>query len=280
MNVLTAWRDSFTLFKPKNLKLFMLVTLKATLETGKTWLKYFWWIPVLQYGLKIFGFIDMQAQSTDSLGMFIFNLLAVTTILLAARPSGALKNCAYYRSYIWRIIYIAPVHTMMLYVMSFLIKTMLGNPADAQFGLNSILLFVLCFFISLFLTYFEMNYSLFVLDSDGSVKHALKSLGWAARMSLYNYPGYLLLASLLFIIMIVGGIILGLFMLSFMKIYMTLYSVEPAGLALRMQPLSPVFLAIFAPFAVLGQLFWYSLIANLYVKKLHDQSMLYFGKND
>ena len=47
MQLFTSWGNSLKLLQPKNLTLFLLVTAKTITQTYKTWLTYFWWLPLL-----------------------------------------------------------------------------------------------------------------------------------------------------------------------------------------------------------------------------------------
>src|SRR5579871_1355628 len=44
MTLVQAWIDSVQLLRPKNLQLFMMVTLKSIVEAYKLLFKYFWWL--------------------------------------------------------------------------------------------------------------------------------------------------------------------------------------------------------------------------------------------
>lgn len=52
--VYSSWRESLSLFKPKNFKLFALITLKTIGQVFRLLLTYFWWFPALILGLIIF----------------------------------------------------------------------------------------------------------------------------------------------------------------------------------------------------------------------------------
>lgn len=284
MNLFPAWRDSLTLFQPKNFKLFFLVTLKTMGDTFKVWIKYFWWLPLIQlvmpriwlslYGTTSF-FSNPWLQVTASIFM---GMLWFISILLAARPSVAIKNCAYFRSYIWRIIYILPISVLLDVGTEFLMSTVfysyIGVPREITPGIVTAI--ILAGIMSWSVKIYLIDYALFVLDTDGSVKQVCKSLFYAFKMVAYNYPFYI-------VVYIIDTSIKMAQYLLFRQITKWYYSAatgmasvspEPDSIGLQVIRYGDILII------ALLMLFLYCFLINFYIKKLHDQFTLYFGKNE
>src|SRR5579862_1571646 len=113
MTLFQSWADSLTLLKPKNLQLFVMVTIKSILEAYKLYFKYFWWL-LLTLPIFLFfapDFVTAHNNSQDLTHYLI--LLGMTVILqgllfLAAcfltRPSILQKDCSYLRTEFKKII--------------------------------------------------------------------------------------------------------------------------------------------------------------------------------
>ena len=277
MNLFPAWRDSLTILQPKSFKLFFLVTLKTVVDTFKVWIKYFWWLLIIQatkpwWWSALWNNYDLfnnpYLRLTAIACVTCINILLIVSILLAARPSVALKNCAYFRSYIWRIIYILPISFLMDKGAGFLINTVFYPYIGVPSALTpSVLLaIIMAGIVSWSVKIYVINYALFVLDTDGSIKQALKSLLYAFKIVAYNYPFYI-------IIYIVHGLIQVANHLFFLQIIKWL-SPEPGSVGLQI--ISYGNMLVFA----LLTFFLYCFLTNFYIKKLHDQFTLYFGKNE
>lgn len=275
MNLFVAWRDSLTILQPKNFKLFFLVTLKSMVDTFKVWIKYFWWLILIQWaspGLW-FRFFGSSFLFFYAMWLNFFNLLFLVSILLAARPSVAIKNCAYFRSYIWRIIYILPVsipmHIGADYLMHTMFRPYVSEATTLTLGLiaTTLLIGILNWSVKVYI----INYALFVLDTDGSIMQTLKSLLYAAKMIAYNYPFYI-------IVYFIDAVIRS-------ADHLLWYNIATMGGAENMYAISsPIgFQALwYVRMFIYGlfTLFMYCLLVNFYIKKLHDQFTLYFGKNE
>lgn len=230
MQILHTWKESFSIFVPKNLKLFLLVTLNAIIDTFTTLLKYWWFL----YAILLFLFTPMlnwvmvpivntMGGVTLFYGIFTFKIAFIPILIffltcLAARPSTWLKNYAYFGRYLLRFWYVP-----------FLILFFLMG------GLHKIPLMALLFLL----------YILFLIDSDG----AIMSIGWslirAIKMLIYNLPLFIIIEVLM------QGFTIG---ISFLHLGLLIYT---------------ILLLIILPLFV-------CLVTNIYVKKLHDQSELYF----
>lgn len=282
MNLFLAWRDSLTIFQPKNFKLFFLVTLKTMVDTFKVWIKYFWWLPLIElvmprvwlhlYGTtSFFQNIWLHIAATNVMGMLWF-----VSILLAARPSVALKNCAYFRSYIWRIIYILPINFAIFWGIESLVVPVFSRYINmlltSTFTPASIAAMLMLGLIHWSARIYIINYSLFVLDTDGSIKQVCKSILYALKMVLYNYPFYI-------VVYIVHALIkMGQHVL-FRPL--TVWFCRFCSATTELGPIS-LYGIHYSNMLVIALLTFllYCLLTNFYIKKLHDQFTLYFGKNE
>ncbi len=164
MQLLEAWKSSMALFKPKNFKLFMLVTLKATIDTYRVWFTYWGWIFALC--VLVFWVDGAIAQSilVSDLAFGIGLPLLFFTLCLSVRPSVYLKNFGYFTQYlkhlfhfsIWAILFMATNYAV-----------------GFEFSL---------------LSFFFIFSVLFLLDSDGSIKASLYSLFRGLKMVWFNIP--------------------------------------------------------------------------------------------
>lgn len=216
--LLHSWRESLVLLQPKNLKLFLLVTLKSLTMALRSWLIYA--APTLVVWALLSNMIVRFSYNTADMIIFVsYGWTAALTVsmILFMRPSVALKNCAYFRSYAGR---------------AFLLVTI------------GLLLYLVPRNVSVIAWLCYVNFSLFALDSDFYPMSLIKSGIRGLRMIIYNFPVY--------VAFIVPAYLLE-------SIVQTQY-----GFIIRM----------------LSLLIWTALFVNLYVKRVHDQFTLYFGKND
>lgn len=283
MNLLPAWRDSLAIFQPKNFKLFFLVTLKTMVDTFKVWIKYFWWLMIIEATKPFWSsilwdnylFNNPMLRLTVNLGMALITLLLTVSILLAARPSVGIKNCAYFRSYVWRIIYILPVSLLLgvgtEYLMNNVFYPYIGIPSSISSAIIAAV--VLMGIVNWSAKIYLINYTLFLLDSDASIKQVLKSLLYGFKMVAYNYPFYIIVYVVYTSINLANHLL-------FDQLSQWHYTFIDGGES--MSPSIGAYAIHYAALliaALLG-LFLYCFLINFYVKKLHDQFTLYFGKNE
>src|SRR6185295_3171006 len=114
------WIDSLRLLKPKNLKLFALVTLKSIGEAYTLIFKYFWWVLLLMLFyvfVALMGFFYLDASEFPGtilmqmaaafksfpriLFLFLFYIICVIT-----RPSIEKKDWNYFKSQLFPFIYL------------------------------------------------------------------------------------------------------------------------------------------------------------------------------
>ncbi len=299
MQLLASWRDSLTLFKPANFKLFGLVTLKKLLETYKVWLKYCWWLIVLFVGLQVWGqrmyvaasmFMAMgpfdiaagisvgNANSITLLGLINYFTLFFVIILvfLAVRPSMGLKNSYYFIGYVRYMVFLMPWFILLPVIWKGLahILVLLHTLGVSKY-LPSYIHFIWGLFWVCF--YFVCMYTIttffiqFFFDTNGSLVNLFRSLWRGIQMAFYNLPALL---------------IFGLIMLGLYVVFMTLawplmllgdlimnkvFAVQPMAYWHDIQKVvqSIIDILIFLPFVVCTA-------TTFYVKKLHDQFGVYF----
>lgn len=168
MTLVQAWVDSVSLLKPKNLKLFLLVTLKSIIEAYKLVFVYWSWLIAL-IGAYIFiapYFVGYGAIA-GYLGLNYLYQMLLFGICLSTRPSIMQKDCAYFRSYAKYFIYTA------IFLIFFLIPFLFTDPLmGLGFSLSGGYVFSLLFF----------------LDSKKQPKDFVFSLWYAFKMVIFNFP--------------------------------------------------------------------------------------------
>src|SRR5579863_2413544 len=113
MTLLQSWADSLTLFKPKNLQLFVMVTIKSIVEAYKLYFKYFWWLVLLIVLCAVTSFFfsshDYVFLNVQYKHLFYFTScwlyeLLFLAVCFATRPSILQKDCSYFRIQFKKII--------------------------------------------------------------------------------------------------------------------------------------------------------------------------------
>src|SRR5260221_11998421 len=102
MTLLQAWADSLSLLKLKNLKLFLLVTLKSIIDAYKLLLKYWWWLIAIMIGCFVVPSFTTYPFMAGIYAHKVFDVLyqvLMFAAVVATRPSLEQKNCAYFRTY-------------------------------------------------------------------------------------------------------------------------------------------------------------------------------------
>jgi len=175
MTLVQSWVDSLSLLKPKNLQLFMMVTIKATLEAYKLYFKYFWWLLFSLGGLFFIApnyvasylIRDMKALASYATILGVARLLysiLFLAICFATRPSIMQKNCMYFREQFGKFL----LYWLMIF-------SAIANKFTGLFVLSS----------------YSVAYIFFVLffaDSDGGLKSFFLSLWNTLKMIVYNAP--------------------------------------------------------------------------------------------
>ncbi len=251
MTLVQAWIDSIQLLRPKNLKLFALVTIKSILEAYKSVFKYFWWL--LLICLMISGYRLLIVDSRDMASLvryaqvrgvvYLLYTLFFLGICFITRPSIAKKDCAYFRNQYAKII----LYWLLWAALMFVAATYRFMPL---------------FWVSAYSAWYIFTV-LFFADSSGGPKNFFLSMWHAVKMILFNLP-LLLVASaffycseILFFQIIKRGIV---FFVS-----------EENAMAQAL-----IFVRIISNFlGVLLMPIGVCTYANIYIKKLHDQFDLY-----
>jgi len=244
MTLLQAWADSLSLLKPKNLKLFLLVTVKSIIDAYKVLLKYWWClfaIIVLLYG-AIFLQVDIvTCLWADKMATYFFYDILVFATLVAVRPSLEQKNWAYFRRY---IIYVVPV--ILIYFVPLVLLTLILLPLGLLIPVTVVMSPVYIFS------------TLFLLDSPGKLKDFLRSFLRALKMVIYNFP-----------LLIVVGVIFEL------PKYIFNYHVNISPLLIAGVTIMQIS-AIFNILSILLTPIAICFYTNMYIKQLHGQFDLYF----
>jgi len=242
MYLFQSWKESLLFFKPKNFKLFALVTIKSIIETLKVWLKYFWWVLALFIVSDIishFQFVFLP------MFRFLSTLLLLFTLVLSARSSVKRKTLEYFWGYKFYFL---------LTILCFLVL----SPLVLLYGLGVVYIFptygsYTLLFDSFFRAFFlqlplVLLSILFLLDSRGKCGDAFLSVFRAFKMVAFNYP---FCVCMFFILdFCLGGIfaINGTLGLQFMN----------------------------SQFRLLFFIIHVCVFTNFYIKRSHDQYKLYF----
>jgi len=257
--LLQSWIDSLSLFKPKNFKLFALVTLKTIGQTYWLLLKYFWWVALCMIALFIFmlkcfwwvqlGKIGLhiwcpQSNVRELVGYLGFCIWLVI-VALCVRPSVAKKNPIYFSKYFFYmpviIVCLLPINALR-YLLELNVPDRLG------------LIISVCFVVQLLFIYFMLDMSL-------GVKNALKSFLFAFKMFWYNAPAFFL--------------IIGLWLLLFiLRMQISMELVGSGWLHRYSSQYYFYMLYLFDYFIAIPIIV--SIIGNFYIKRLHEQPQLYF----
>jgi len=264
MYLLQSWKESLTIFIPKNFKLFLLVTLKSLLETTKTFFRYFWWLIVLELGgpplLNMLGvFTKMPSGDVANIVAFLTVFAQTITLFclyLIARPSVAKKDYAYFKHYSYYVaivFFIAFVCSLVVQMSLLYARVLLGS------------LLVPLLFLVMLPSALGAFFLLFWFDSDGTIKNLFYSFVRSIKMVLYNYP-FCLIASLLF-----GGM-WALVSVVPVQTFIFIYGAKLGILPLVVWPM----LILRSIVRVLLFALQICFFTNFYVKRLHDQFTLYF----
>ncbi len=246
MNLLEAWKDSLEILRPKNFKLFLLVTLNSIVQTYKTLItRLGLFIGLFFAALFVFSFVVPRTYAY-AVVVFAFAVLFVLLLLfatiLAARPSTLKKNISYFLSYKKHFLY-------------FVVCLALFGVAVSALGF---LLFKLGLFPSFHLI-FKLDqplwwaWILFFVDTKPSFVNCFMALWRTIKMFIYNAPFWLF------------GYFLPLWVVQ--SIFWPIYAYLPASV--MPGTLIAGGLALVIPICY---------VTNFYVKKIHDQFNLYYGK--
>ncbi len=227
MVLLHTWKNSLNVLIPRNLNLFLLITINTCIKACYVFIKSAWplFIPFifLWYVLVVYTFTFLGARSV-TIVISIIHYLFFFLWCVATRPSVNRKTIGYFFSYFRRFWYLIPL----IYIDS------------TFFGIYGL-------FVSVIFT-------LFVLDSEGSIRSFLYSLVRTAKMIFYNLPVFLIVS----------------FIISFsVKLLL--------GPVLNWMHLPDIFTGFFSLVVwSLVMSLYICFFSNIYIKKLHEQFDLYF----
>lgn len=251
MYFLRSWKESVAVFLPKNFKLYLLVTIKNTMETYGNLIYYFWWLILLAFVFEV-GCYYPECLLVGPVWEFVEASLTIAlsfVLLMLVRPSVRSKGFFYFEQHA-RKTFIG--FTLMYFAFDF-IRARVGNGVlllisrlygqtimHASLGQLASFIYQQSPFIMLPPFIFSV---LFYFDSNGSIKSWFVSIVRGFIMFIYNFPFCLIS-------------VIGCF-----------------GLWHGLQWLSPnygIYLFFsFIPFVV-------SYFRTMYVKRLHDQFSLYY----
>lgn len=263
-----SWKESLSLFIPKNAKLFLLVTLKSIIQSYKIIIRHLWWLflgsAILDIMYSCFCPNSTYLCLVPLLGWFA----TIFGMYLIIRPSMKPKNWNYYKDH-WLtflyfiffsiIAYLIPIALLLIgskivylthHIHTFfyvLFLPFLLVPILITFLMppNVIILYV-----SPLLTFFI----LFMLDSNGSIKSILASIVRAFKMMMYNYPLCILLFGFFVVCSVISTLLIA-------------YLFGRDSFLL-----SPIVSNAFLPIPL-------CILTNFYVKRLHEQFGLYFPES-
>jgi len=182
MTLVQSWKDSLQLLKPKNFKLFVMVTIKSIIEAYKIYVMHFWWALLfiivcagashfVQLNHSLFYNIQYKHVLFYT-SCWLFELLFLATCF-STRPSILQKDTVYFVKQFKKIIL-------------FWIFMPLFTWSSA--------------------TYYGFIFTvLFFADSEGGPKNFLLSLWKAIKMVVFNLPLILILGGIIYLSGWLGG---------------------------------------------------------------------------
>src|SRR5579872_2247041 len=177
MQLLAAWKDSLTIFKPDNFKLFTLITLNSLVKSYQVWLRYWGWLAILYF---LFHAISFR------IGFILIPFLIYVSFFLSVRPSVKIKNYTYFAEYAVRSCYVILFLAIWLVALGNLISVKLqSTPTGTIYSMEPSSGFICAALFDLIVSGF---YTLFIFDSRGAWQDAFASIWRALKMFLFNLP--------------------------------------------------------------------------------------------
>jgi hypothetical protein len=259
MTLLQSWADSLTLFKPKNLQAFVLMTFKSIVETYKIVGHYFWWVILLivmcavaPYFINLHEYMVYNIQYKHVffiVSVCLYQLLFIATCL-SARSSIEQKDSQYFIAQFKRMIFV------WLFVSLFVVLFVADFDYVGSLITSHATVFTILFFADSE-SYVEKK---FMLPSNGFEKFLL-SLWKSIVMTMYNLPLMMIVTNVMRVLIWVGSQCIGkLVIASGMPIYPQWFLFDNVAGAL----LLPIFVCLYS---------------NIYIKKVHDQFDFYFKRS-
>jgi hypothetical protein len=250
--ILQSWKESLSIYKPKNFKLFLLVTLKSALELFGNLIYFFWWLMLATFVFLVGGYYPAWATA-GMIWFFIGEFLLISLVyvwFMLVRPSVLPKGYAYFKQHIKKT---AAGFVCIYFLFNFARIELLSLPT--QMIIRSLLSGA---FLNPLYVYmrFRLDYIpfivfppfvcavLFYFDSDGGVRSWFLSVARGFVMYIYNFP--------------------------FCFLSMVMFFIIWCFFAFISYEFSWYILWLFVPVVL-------SYFKTMYVKRLHDQFNLYFA---
>jgi hypothetical protein len=252
MQLFHGWKDSFKIFAPRNLGLFLLVSLNAARQAYKVWFKVSWplfvlfvaqqffvmWIAPAHWGLE---FIEKMVQ-----------LILLVTLILSLRPSVKRKSLAYFYDYRW--------HVGLLVLIGGADFIIARECMHVPIVLGNLLHPLVLIFLATLL--------LFYYDTPGRIRDFFLSCWRTCMLLLYGLPFYVVMLAVMslcywLIVLVVGHLYIPL---------ACLFHVDPLNGWYGFVYFLCVFFIIFV-FSMLPL----ACVATFYTKRIHDYSERFFG---
>lgn len=180
MTLMQTWRDSLLVI-PQQFKLFFMVTAKASIDTYHILFTRLWWVVLLD--VLLFFTVSLvhdwvpKTVLVNFLYLFVSQYFLFFMLVLAIRPSVLKKDNAYFLSYWFYFLFLLLFMAALYLVLTALFLFKLGF-------LKPIFMIQTPFVVSPLVIFF----TLFLLDSDGTVGQGIKSAARSIKMVWYNYP--------------------------------------------------------------------------------------------
>jgi hypothetical protein len=261
MHILDSWGKTKEFFERKNFSMFTLVTLKAFKTTYKQIIKYMAMPFLLMLCTAIMH--KKMLAICEMLAMYIFIVTCVILFHLALRPSTSCKDWHYYLFY-WKhyiFLILAPVW-IFLGFLAFYFGALIG----LEWGFHRWYLIVLVFVLMTLLIAYVSFMIFFFLDSKATFKAFIKAHILAAKMFVYNIPVCAIVINIVVIIWFLwtmAGFYLYFILMMKLKTFELL---NDLGLFVY-----TIISLLFVPIIV-------SILSNMYIKFLHEQSDVYFDQ--
>lgn len=196
-----SFKRSLSIFIPENLKLFMLVTVNATIKVYKTVIYTLWWLFVAIFGIDIFihyynnfyyelkGFEIVMSHGAFYF-FFIRSIIFLFVVALASRSSIYKKDIRYFFSYLKHFIY---------FVFAILVLQILFVQIPYFVWPLSFVLIMRSIPFVLFISPFYIFSALFFMDSKDEAGALVTSFFKALKMIGYNYPFLFISYSIFFV---------------------------------------------------------------------------------
>lgn len=245
MNVIQSWKESIGFFRPSNLKLFFLVTIKTIKEIYLFLFKYFWWLILLYLILEFsFVFLDLPFMYAKVIQALII-ILWTFFICLSARASVGIKSAEYFIYYVRYL----PGMFIGIWFISLLFSVFSGVGAwllPSQFEGWAAL------GISNALNAMSLLFVFFLFDMPLALENWARALYFSFLMFIFNIVSIMVLIALVQIIY-------------FLVLYGFMFVCE-----------GDICTHIESIYNLLKEPIMICVVSNFYIKRLHEQPQLYF----